>query len=102
MKGTKPKCNLISGPDLRSKTNVTHVVPEKMVDGPEVKGSRSDPELGGVEGCTSRSGSGVVFPQPCPCLAFALELNRNITHTPSADPHIAHSCLNKREAEMEI
>lgn len=49
----------------------------------------------------NRSGSGIVFPPLCPSLAFVLELSRNITHTPSADPHIAHSCLNKREAKME-
>lgn len=69
--------------------------------GTAVKVCRSDPELGADEGCMSRSGSGVIFPPPCPCLAFALELSRNITHTPSADLHIAHSSLNKREAEME-
>lgn len=65
------------------------------------RGCRFDPKLGGDEGCTSKSGSGIVFPPPCPCLAFTLERSRNITHAPSADPHIAHSCLNKREVEME-
>lgn len=62
-------------------------------------GCRFDPKLGGDE--VSKSGSGIVFPPPCPCLAFTVEHSRNITHTLSADPHIAHSCFNKREVEME-
>lgn len=100
-KKTKTKSNLISDPVLQSMTDITHAVPANTVNGTEVKGCTSDPELEGDEGCMSTSGSRVVFPPPCPCLALALELSSNITHSPSADPHIAHSGLKIRGSKIE-
>lgn len=67
------------------------------IDGKRAAGPVRSWEL--MKGAWVKVAARLFFPPPCPSLVFALELSRNITHTLSADPHIAHSCLNKRESE---
>lgn len=49
----------------------------------------------------SGGGSGVVFHHLSARPAFSLRSSAGISHTLSADPHIAHSCVNKERGETE-
>lgn len=54
----------------------------------------------GDEGYISRGGRGVVF-HHLSLVWPSLRCSAGILHTPSTDPHITHSCVNKEKGEME-